>query len=86
MKTSIVAALCLGNATSNDTRLLKIHMAPERNDRWPLRLAAVTSRGPLTGAEPDQALRLGWAHGALVAAYPGDITMATLVSRSTMDL
>ncbi len=34
--------------------------------------------GLLTGAEPDQALRLGWAHGALVATYPGDTTMATL--------
>lgn len=34
--------------------------------------------GLLTGVEPDQALRLGWAHGALVATYPGDTTMATL--------
>lgn len=34
--------------------------------------------GLLSGAEPDQALRLGWAHGALVATYPGDTTMATL--------
>jgi 2-dehydro-3-deoxygluconokinase len=34
--------------------------------------------GLLTGAEPDEALRLGWAHGALVATYPGDTTMATL--------
>ncbi len=33
--------------------------------------------GLLTGAEPDEALRLGWAHGALVATYPGDTTMAT---------
>ena len=34
--------------------------------------------GLLTGAEPDEALRLGWAHGALIATYPGDTTMATL--------
>jgi len=34
--------------------------------------------GLLAGAEPDEALRLGWAHGALVATYPGDTTMATL--------
>jgi 2-dehydro-3-deoxygluconokinase len=34
--------------------------------------------GLLTGVEPDEALRLGWAHGALVATYPGDTTMATL--------
>jgi 2-dehydro-3-deoxygluconokinase len=34
--------------------------------------------GLLTGAEPDEAVRLGCAHGALVATYPGDTTMATL--------
>jgi 2-dehydro-3-deoxygluconokinase len=34
--------------------------------------------GLLAGAEPDEALRLAWAHGALVATYPGDTTMATL--------
>ena len=34
--------------------------------------------GLLTGEKPEQALRLGWAHGALVTGYPGDTTMATL--------
>ena len=34
--------------------------------------------GLLSGAEPEEALRLGWAHGALVTTYPGDTTMATL--------
>jgi len=34
--------------------------------------------GLLTGAPVDDAVRLGWAHGALVATYPGDTTMATL--------
>ena len=34
--------------------------------------------GLLSGAEPDEALRLGWAHGALVTTFPGDTTMATL--------
>ena len=34
--------------------------------------------GLLTGAEPEEALRLGWAHGALLTTYPGDTTMATL--------
>jgi 2-dehydro-3-deoxygluconokinase len=34
--------------------------------------------GLLTGAEPEQALKLGWAHGALVTTFPGDTTMATL--------
>jgi 2-dehydro-3-deoxygluconokinase len=34
--------------------------------------------GLLTGATPDDAVKLGWAHGALVATFPGDTTMATL--------
>jgi 2-dehydro-3-deoxygluconokinase len=34
--------------------------------------------GLLSGKEPEQALRLGWAHGALLTTYPGDVTMAKL--------
>lgn len=34
--------------------------------------------GLLTGAPVDEALRLGWAHGALVTTTPGDTSMATL--------
>ena len=34
--------------------------------------------GLLTGESPESALRLGWAHGALLTTYPGDITMARL--------
>jgi len=34
--------------------------------------------GLLSGAEPQDAVRLGWAHGALLTTYPGDTTMATL--------
>ncbi len=34
--------------------------------------------GLIQGVEPEAALRLGWAHGALVTTYPGDTTMATL--------
>ena len=34
--------------------------------------------GLLTGAEPDEAVKLGWAHGALLTTFPGDTTMATL--------
>jgi 2-dehydro-3-deoxygluconokinase len=33
--------------------------------------------GLLTGESPETALRLGWAHGALLATFPGDTTMAT---------
>jgi 2-dehydro-3-deoxygluconokinase len=34
--------------------------------------------GLLTGETPEEALRLGWAHGALLTTFPGDTTMATL--------
>jgi len=34
--------------------------------------------GLLSGAAPEIALKLGWAHGALLTTYPGDITMARL--------
>jgi 2-dehydro-3-deoxygluconokinase len=33
--------------------------------------------GLLTGRAPDEALRLGWAHGALLTTFPADVTMAT---------
>ncbi len=34
--------------------------------------------GLLTGESPDEAVRLGWAHGALLTTFPGDTTMATV--------
>ncbi len=34
--------------------------------------------GLLSGKSPEDALRLGWAHGALLTTFPGDTTMATL--------
>ena len=34
--------------------------------------------GLLAGESPEEAVKLGWAHGALLASYPGDTTMATL--------
>jgi 2-dehydro-3-deoxygluconokinase len=34
--------------------------------------------GLLTGEPPAAALKLGWAHGALLTTFPGDTTMATL--------
>lgn len=34
--------------------------------------------GLLSGQKPERALRLGWAHGALLTAFPGDTTMASL--------
>lgn len=34
--------------------------------------------GMLTDQPPERALRIGWAHGALLTTYPGDISMARL--------
>ena len=34
--------------------------------------------GLITGEEPQQAVKLGWAHGALLTTFPGDTTMCTL--------
>jgi len=34
--------------------------------------------GLLSGEEPQEAVNLGWAHGALITTFPGDTTMANL--------
>ncbi len=34
--------------------------------------------GMLSGTTPQEAVKLGWAHGALLTTFPGDTTMATL--------
>ena len=34
--------------------------------------------GLLSGTDPDEALRLGWAHGALLTTTPGDTSIVTL--------
>jgi 2-dehydro-3-deoxygluconokinase len=34
--------------------------------------------GLLAGETPEEALKLGWAHGALLTTFPGDTTMASL--------
>src|SRR5438034_2386053 len=34
--------------------------------------------GLLNGESPEEAVKLGWAHGALLTTFPGDTTMATL--------
>jgi 2-dehydro-3-deoxygluconokinase len=32
--------------------------------------------GLISGRSPEESLRLGWAHGAFLTTYPGDVTMA----------
>ncbi len=34
--------------------------------------------GLIQGRSPEEALRLGWAHGALLTTFPGDVSMAKL--------
>jgi 2-dehydro-3-deoxygluconokinase len=34
--------------------------------------------GLLNGESPEEAVKLGWAHGALLTTFPGDTTMATV--------
>jgi len=34
--------------------------------------------GILTGETPEETVKLGWAHGALLTTFPGDTTMATV--------
>ncbi len=34
--------------------------------------------GLMAGRSPEDSLRLGWAHGALLTTFPGDVTMARL--------
>jgi 2-dehydro-3-deoxygluconokinase len=34
--------------------------------------------GLLSGEEPAEAVKLGWAHGAMLTTFPGDTTMATV--------
>lgn len=40
--------------------------------------AAGLFHGLLAGRPPEDAIRLGWAHGALLTTFPGDVTMARL--------
>jgi 2-dehydro-3-deoxygluconokinase len=62
----------------------KTYQAPEANLHVHDRVgggdgyAAGFFYGLLTGESPETAVRLGWAHGALLTTYPGDTTMATV--------
>jgi len=62
----------------------KTYQAPEANLHVHDRVgggdgyAAGFFYGLMNGDSPETAVRLGWAHGALLTTYPGDTTMATL--------
>ena len=63
-----------GRRTSSPTCELDVHDRVGGGDGF----ASGLFYGLLTGASPEQAVRLGWAHGALITTFPGDTTMATL--------
>ncbi len=46
--------------------------------------AAGVIYGLITGRSPEESLRLGWAHGALLTTYHGDVTMARLEEVETL--
>jgi len=62
----------------------KTHIAPTANLNVYDRVgggdgfAAGLIYGILQDLDPEEAIRMGWAHGALLTTFPGDTTMATL--------
>lgn len=63
-----------GHAFTAPTRRLDVYDRVGGGDGF----AAGFIYGLLAGEPPESALRLGWAHGALITTFPGDTTMATL--------
>lgn len=63
-----------GNTYVSPTCELDVHDRVGGGDGF----AAGLFYGLLGGETPENAVRLGWAHGALITTYPGDTTMATL--------
>ena len=47
------------------------------DDEW-FAIAKWVIYGLMAGRGPEESLRLGWAHGALLTTYHGDVTMARL--------
>jgi 2-dehydro-3-deoxygluconokinase len=63
-----------GKAVSAPTMELDIYDRVGGGDGF----AAGFFYGLLANESPEEAIKLGWAHGALLMTYPGDTTMATL--------
>ena len=61
-----------------------LHRADLRTGRATTAWAAATGSPPASstacsrGEPPEEAVKLGWAHGALLTTFPGDTTMATV--------
>jgi 2-dehydro-3-deoxygluconokinase len=63
-----------GQRYVSPTRELDVHDRIGGGDGF----ASGLIHGLLSGRTPDESLRLGWAHGALLTTFPGDVTMARL--------
>jgi 2-dehydro-3-deoxygluconokinase len=63
-----------GKNYSSPTVELNVHDRVGGGDGY----AAGFIYGLLSGEAPEEAVKLGWAHGALLTTYPGDTTMATI--------
>ncbi len=63
-----------GKTYSSPTVELNVHDRVGGGDGY----AAGFIYGLLSGEAPVEAVKLGWAHGALLTTYPGDTTMATI--------
>jgi 2-dehydro-3-deoxygluconokinase len=63
-----------GNAYVAPTCELDVHDRVGGGDGF----AAGLFYGLMSGESPEEAVRLGWAHGALLTTFPGDTTMATV--------
>ena len=65
---------------STGVSVFVFHPGVKENAREPTILASyLWTRHPgWTGAKPEDAVKLGWAHGALLTIFPSDTTMATV--------
>ena len=62
-----------------DARRADVRAARARSRRRRRRVrGGILSTALLTGEPPEEAIKLGWAHGALLTTFPGDTTMATV--------
>ena len=63
-----------GKTYESPTAALDVHDRVGGGDGY----AAGFFYGLLSGESPEEAVKLGWAHGALLTTFPGDTTMATV--------
>jgi len=63
-----------GKTYQSPTAQLDVHDRVGGGDGY----AAGFFYGLLSGEAPEEAVKLGWAHGALLTTFPGDTTMATV--------